>query len=106
MARTQHVRNDAARRQIQDALATYARQHQEALIAVRRQNSVSLRIRIIDPDFRGLDRLKREDFVWELLDRLPNRIRSQITFVLLLTPEEQAESLLDQDFENPTPSRF
>jgi hypothetical protein len=46
------------------------------------------------------------DRFWEELDKLPDGARSQITFVLLLAPEELEESLLNREFENPTRSRL
>lgn len=97
---------DPVRRQIEEALATYARRRTGAQFKVKRQNPVAARIRVIDPAFRGLDWLKREQLVWEELDKLPNEARSQITFVLLLAPDELDESLLNREFENPTRSRL
>ena len=35
-----------------------------------RQNSVSVRIRIVDPDFHGMSKADRNDLVWDYLDRL------------------------------------
>jgi hypothetical protein len=46
--------------QILDILATHERIHPQAKIEWRRQNPVSIHLRIIDPHFQGMDRLARE----------------------------------------------
>jgi stress-induced morphogen len=106
MIKTQRVAGDKIRRQIEATLDQYVRAHQGAKRKVKRQNSVSVRLRVIDPSFRGLDRVKREERVWAALDNLPDEAKSQITFVLLLTPEELNGSLLNQEFERPIRSRL
>ncbi len=92
--------------QILNVLAQYLKEHPKADIKVQRQNSVSLRIRIIDPDFHGFDLVDRDTALWKLLDRLPESVLSQITLLLLLTPEEAPDSLANMDFERPIPSRL
>jgi hypothetical protein len=71
----------------------------------RRQNSVSIRLRIIDPDFQGMDRIEREPEMWRLLRKLPEEVFVNITMLLLLTPEEAEHSLSSQVFDHPIPSR-
>jgi len=71
-----------------------------------RQNPVSIRVRIIDPAFRGKDRLERETEVWKLLDTLPAEVQAEITLLLVLSPEETATSFANYEFENPIPSRL
>jgi stress-induced morphogen len=93
-------------RAIRGILESHKRSHPEAQISSYRQNSGSIRIRIIDPDFRGLDKALRHDQIWELLERLPEDIQSQITVLLLLAPEETETSFANMDFENPIPSRI
>ena len=93
-------------RAILKLLESHKVSHPEAEIKSYRQNSGSIRVRIIDPDFRKLDKALRHDQVWEMLERLPEDIQSQITVVLLLTPEEAKTSFANMDFENPIPSRL
>jgi len=95
---------DAEVQQIQEVLAEYHRTHKKAQIDVRRRHEVSIHIRIIDPDFRGLNRVEREPEVWKLLKQLPDEVYADITMVLLLTPEEAPNSLANMEFENPLPS--
>ncbi len=94
-------------RAILKALETdYKVSHPQAEIDSYRQNSASIRIRIIDTSFQNRDRVNRDDEVWEILSKLPEDIQSQITVVLLLTPEEAKTSFANMDFENPIPSRL
>lgn len=92
--------------QIRAVLADYVRDHGKAKIDIQRQNNVSIRIRIIDPDFKGMDRVDRDTALWKFLDHLPDDVISNVTFLLLLTPDETAKSLANMDFENPIPSRL
>ena len=78
--------------------------HPSAKIDVYRQNSAAIRIRIIDPDFRGKNRVERDRPISQLLEQLPESIESQITFLLLLTPVETKMSFANFDFEDPVPS--
>ncbi len=93
-------------REIKQALSSYSRLHPNAKVDAYRQNSGSIRVRIIDPDFRKLDKAVRHDQIWEVLDPLSEDILSQITVLLLLTPEEVKTSFANMDFENPIPSRL
>jgi len=96
---------DAQVQQILDTLAAYERAHPQAQIEGRRHSPVSIRLRIIDPDFQGLDRLDREPEIWQLLHRLPEDVLVNITMLLLLTPKEAEHSLASQEFDSPVPSR-
>ena len=91
--------------QILDVLAAYERAHPQAQIEGRRHSPVSVRLRILDPDFHGKDRLEREPEIWQLLQQLPDDVFVNITMLLLLTPEEAEKSFASQEFEHPIPSR-
>jgi stress-induced morphogen len=67
-------------------------------------NPASIRVRIIDEHFRGLSKPDREKLVWPLLEQLPEDIQADITILLLLTQEETEDSLMNLEFEKPTPS--
>ena len=90
--------------QILDVLAAYERAHPQAQIEGRRHSPVSVRLRILDPDFHGKDRLEREPEIWQLLQQLPDDVFVNITMLLLLTPEEAEKSFASQEFEHPIPS--
>ncbi len=94
-------------RRILDTLQKdYTRRHPKALVEAYRQNPVSIRIRIVDPEFASLDRAEREKSVWPILDTLPENIRSDISLLLLLTPDERANSFASHEFDHPIPSRL
>jgi len=96
---------DVQVQQILDILTAYERAHPYAQIEGRRHNPVSIRLRIIDPDFQGMDRIEREPAVWKLLRQLPEEVFVNITMLLLLTPEETTHSLASHEFDHPIPSR-
>jgi stress-induced morphogen len=81
----------------------YQSLHRFAKIDVYRQNSVLIRIRIVDPDFHGKNRMERDRPISRLLEQLPETIESQITLLLLLTPEETKMSFANFEFEHPIP---
>lgn len=107
MSRTAKTLNPES--QVQDiraALAPYLRLHPKAKIEVVRQNPVSVRIRVIDPDFQGKNRLDREPEVWAMLRTLPDETFQNITMLLLVSPKEAKNSLASQEFDDPIPSRL
>jgi stress-induced morphogen len=103
--RDRSAQPDGQVQQILDLLAAYERTHPQAQIEGRRHNPVSIRLRIIDPDFQGMDRIERESATWKLLSQLPEEVFVNITMLLLLTPEETEHSLTSQEFDHPIPSR-
>lgn len=86
------------------ALKPYLDQHPKAQVDMYRRGKYILRLRIIDPDFAGMDRKDRDDLIWDMLyERLPKELLEDITMVLLLTPAEADESMANTDFEKPLP---
>lgn len=69
-----------------------------------RYNSASIRIRIIDERFRGISKADREEMVFPILETLPDKIQDDIMVLLLITEDELDRSLMNLEFENPTPS--
>lgn len=98
--------SDQAIQTILAGLAPYQEAHPNANIRVRRQNPVAIRIRIIDPDFEGINVVDREDELWRLLTQLPEEIVADITVLLLLTPAEATHSLANVEFDDPISSRL
>ena len=92
---------------VETALKPYLERHPNAQLDSYSQNSVSIRIRVIDPDFDGLDRGKRHDLIWDYLEKaLPEHLIQQVTVLLLLTPDETDTSYSNMDFEDPIPSNL
>ncbi len=75
---------------------------------VYRYNPASIRLRITDPSFAGKSFEQREAVLHPLLRSLPERIRTDITLILLLTPEEcdDASDLMNLEFDDPVGSRL
>jgi stress-induced morphogen len=87
-----------------EALRSYEADHPSSQIDLYRQNSVSVRVRIIDPDFAGRNKVERSQMVWKYLDRLPEETQSDISTLVLLVPEETRMSFANLEFEDPIPS--
>jgi len=88
------------------ALRAYQADHPHAEVKAYRQNSVSVRLRIIDPDFLGSNRPQRSQIVWKYLDRLPDEAVADISTLLLLTPDEIENSFANMEFDKPVKSKL
>ena len=53
---------------------------------------------------RGKSKPERERIVSALLQQLPEEIEGDITLLLLLTPVEAIDSMMNVEFEHPSPS--
>ena len=93
-------------KQIRETLAAYKEKHPEASVNAYRQNSASVRVRVIDPDFNGMDRVDRDTLIRTYLVAMPEDVRSEISMLVLVTPKETKTSLANQEFEHPTRSRL
>jgi stress-induced morphogen len=89
---------------ITQAFETYLKDHPGADIALYRQNSVSVRVRIVDAVFGGKSRPERSDMVWKYLEGLCEDDQSEISSLILLAPDETEKSFANFEFENPIPS--
>jgi len=76
-----------------------------------RYNSASIRVRVVDTRFEGMPREKRDALVEVQLDKLPPETQSDIVTLLTFAPSELTpdsksfrESLLNTEFEDPSPS--
>jgi hypothetical protein len=87
-----------------ESLRAYEADHPNAQIDLYRQNPVSVRIRIIDPDLASRNWVERNGYVWKYLDSLDEESQSDISSLILLTPDETARSFANLEFEDPVPS--
>jgi hypothetical protein len=76
-----------------------------------RYNSASIRLRVIDPRFEGLSHEQRDAMVEPHLEHLPERTQADIMSLFTFAPSELQqvsktfrESLLNKEFEDPSPS--
>jgi stress-induced morphogen len=97
---------DPVLKQIVKALKQYAEGHPKAEIEVYRHNNVSVRIRIIDPTFKGMSRAQREVDLWAILNELPEEVVQDISLLILLTPVEAKKSFASMEFDDPIPARI
>jgi len=89
---------------IKDALEQYQADHPQSKIDLYRRNPVSVRVRIIDPEFEGRSKVERSDTVWKYLKSLTDECQSDISMIVLLTPAETQKSFSNLEFEDPIPS--
>ncbi|HBI42773.1 MAG TPA: hypothetical protein DDY78_07935 [Planctomycetales bacterium] len=97
-------RPDEVLKQIVQALKKYNVAHPRAKIEVYRQNSVSVRVRVIASEFKGTGRAEREDNMWPILEELPEEVMAEISLLLMFTPDEAKKSFANMEFDNPVPS--
>lgn len=100
-------RPDKAVEQIRKLLEPrYRANHPQATVTVKRRDLYSIWVRIIDPDLKGTSIVERDEEAWAILRELPEDTLQQISLLFLLTPQEAKTSILNQDFENPIPTRL
>ena len=90
-------------RQIVDALQSYESNHPKAKVDAYRQYEFAVRLRIIDPDFKGIGLAKRHEKIWRILEDLPVDLLNDVTQLVLVTPAEARKSGANYEFEHPTP---
>lgn len=74
-----------------------------------RYNTVSIRARVRDEQFRGKSQSEREAIIEPILEELPEDVREQLILLLLLPPagpKSDTERLLNAEFEKPEPSQL
>jgi len=96
--------SDAIIDRIIEALEAYEANHPNSRIDIYRQNSVSVRVKIIDPDFAGQSKIDRSKEAWKYLNSLPDEVQSDLGSLILLTPEETKMSFANLEFDDPVPS--
>ena len=76
-----------------------------------RYNYASLRVRIVDKRFEGVDREGRDAMVESFIDSLPSNTQADIVNLVLVTPSElntRSDTfrgfILNIEFDNPSPS--
>ena len=100
---------DEATKQIYRALkAVFPGLARNTGAVVYRYNPVSIRVRVIDPQFKGMSMAQREALIDRALAQLPRTVIDDITLLLALTPEEADDTgqLLSHEFDDPTGSRL
>ena len=89
---------------IAEALRKYEEDHAGARVDVYRQNPASVRIRVVDGSFKGKDKTERHAAVWRYLESLPEEVQSDVSMLVVVTPDETRVSAGNLEFESPVPS--
>jgi hypothetical protein len=91
---------------IKAVLDDYEQANQGADATLYRQNSVSIRVRIIDPSFQGLDKPERHEKAWQFLGQLPEDVQGDVSMLVLIAPDEKNKSFANFMFEQREPSKL
>ena len=93
---------DKAVKTLKTVLDEYERVHPGAVAQLYRQNTASVRIRIVDSRFVSMSAGDRHDEVWNFLsDRLDDDTIQEISVLLPLTPREQRVSFMNSESTIP-----
>ena len=107
MARVTQGNPDTEVLSLKDALDAYEAANPGADAALYRQNSASIRLRVIDRRFEGMSKSRRHAHVWDFLAaRVPADTLADVSLVLTVAPAELRDSFANFEFERPIPSRL
>jgi stress-induced morphogen len=107
MATIIHGPKDKYVRKLKTVLDEYERENPGAVATLYRQNTASVRIRIVDSRFAKMTKGDRHDKVWDYLtSRVDEDTMQEISVLLLLSQEEQNSSFMNFEFNDPIPSGF
>ncbi len=99
---TKSVRSDSTLSAIDVALTEFKSQHPSAKIDMYRQSGFNVRLRIIDKSFAGHRTKTRHQSLWKSLASLSLKDKNQLSFMVLITPSEVAESIQNYEFDHPS----
>lgn len=97
---------DSVINEIIQALDEYQAHHPRSQIDVYRYDPVSVRIRVIDPEFKRRSVPERHEAVWKYLRSVSDAAQGDVSTLVLVTPAEKKRSIANLEFEDPVPSDF
>ncbi|MBI1369660.1 MAG: hypothetical protein GC162_13525 [Planctomycetes bacterium] len=107
MATILHGKSDSIVTAIKAALDAYEQTFPGSKAEVYRQNSASIRVRVIDERFAAMNRADRHDQVWDfLLERAGDDAMAEVSVLLPLAPAELKKSFANYDFDHPLRSKL
>src|SRR5260370_23719907 len=107
MATVTRGSRDQTVEKVRTILDEYERINPGAAATLYRQNSASIRVRIVDERFSGWSKGKRHDYAWTFIsERLTEDEIQEISMLLLLTPTELRTSFINTEFDDPIRSEF
>jgi stress-induced morphogen len=98
---------DPAVQALKDALDAYETEHPGAEAALYRQNSASIRVRVVDRRFEGMTKTRRHAEVWQFLAaKVPEDTLADVSLLLTVAPGELKMSFANFDFDHPLASQL
>ena len=70
--------------------------------AAYRYNPASIRVRVVDEQFKDKSLTERERMVRPILEELPEETQADIMILLLLSPDEMNGTMMSHEFDHPT----
>ena len=97
--------SDPGLEQYKSALERYLAEHPTAKESeLYRHGRYSVRVRVVDPEFEGMNKKDRQNRVWPYLVSLPEETLSDLSFLVLVSPEEKSKQLSSIEFDDPIPA--
>lgn len=96
--------DDDELRAIVAVLQKYLDRHPGSVVETYRHGRYLVRIRIINPGFKGTTKSERHRSVWSYLEELPEEVLSDVSTLILVTPDELAKSFASMEFDDPIPA--
>lgn len=84
-------------------LGEYARRHPDARIELYRHSIGLIRVRVVDPAFKGLRWGDRDQEIWPLMEQMPLDTLNELDHLVLVTPDEIGTWPVSVAFDNPEP---
>lgn len=84
------------------ALQRYNEKHPAAACTIYRYNPAVIRIKIVDPIFRGQSLGARHDYAWGFFEDVPEDVLAELCVLACLAPGENG--LMAAAFDAPPPS--
>lgn len=96
---------DDGLRQVVGALDRFDADHGPSSVEVYRHGRYVIRVRVVGEVFRGRSLADRHQLVWQYLNDLPEETLSDVSVLLLLTPDERG-TFASVEFDDPVPARL
>src|SRR5689334_13282068 len=95
---------DRGLEQFVSALEKFQSDHPNADISLYRHGKYSVRIRIVDQEFAGKSKSQRHRDAWPYLAEMSEDTLSDLSTLVLLTPDEKPNSIASLEFDDPVPA--
>ena len=105
MATIVHPTVDTRLDKMKRALDEYEAEHAGSTASLYRHDLYSIRVRIIDPSFAALNRWERHQLIWKYIaEKVGEDPMHDLSILLLFAPHEVEDSIMNKEFDDPTPT--